>query len=259
MTPEITNILGSFEPVSLEEMDNVRLMDRIDTKYVFPAYKVTELLKVMADKYRILEINGHRVFDYETTYLDTPDYLFYNQHVTGRPERSKVRYRKYNSTGITYLEVKRKTRKERTVKWRIRYILSEENCISSAREFLGKHLSFDSDLLKPVISNSFKRITLVGIKIPERITLDLDLSFSGTNGHKTDMHNIAIAELKSDGAAVRSPFSALVKSLSIYSSGFSKYCTGTAILYDVPRKNSIKPTLLLINKIENEFTGSLSA
>jgi hypothetical protein len=250
MAPEIINIHNSFDPLSLEEMDHVRLMDRIDTKYVFTVNKVPDLLRLMKDEYRVLEMNGHRVFEYETTYLDTPDYLFYNQHITGRFDRSKVRYRTYNSTGITYLEIKRKTRKNRTVKWRIMQAAADGNRDDESREFLEKHLSFDPGLLKPVISSSFRRITLIGVNRPERITLDLDLSFSGTNGHKADMHNIAIAELKSEGAAGRSPFSAVVKSLSIYQSGFSKYCTGTALLHDVPRKNSIKPTLLLINKIE---------
>jgi VTC domain len=259
MNSETENILGSFVPVGLEEMDNVRLMDRIDTKYVFSANKVPDLLRLMTEDYRILEINGHRIFDYETIYLDTPDYLFYNQHITGRIDRNKVRYRKYNSTGITYLEIKKKTKKNRTIKWRIKNILSERICDEEAREFLEKHLPFNADTLNPVISNKFKRITLVGTSIRERITLDLDLSFSGTNGHKADIPNIAIAELKSEDAATKSPFSAIAKSLSIYSSGFSKYCIGTAILYDLLRKNAIKPVLLLINKIENESIRSLSA
>ncbi|MDP4222279.1 MAG: polyphosphate polymerase domain-containing protein [Bacteroidota bacterium] len=259
MTPETENILGSFVPIGLEEMDNVRLMDRIDTKYLFSANKVPDLLRLMTEDYRILEINGHRIFDYETIYLDTPDYLFYNQHMTGRIDRNKVRYRKYNSTGITYLEVKKKTKKNRTIKWRIKNILSDRICDEEAREFLEKHLPFTADILKPVISNKFRRITLVGANIRERITLDIDLSFSDTSGHKAVIPNVAIAELKSGDAAIKSPFSAIAKSLSIYPSGFSKYCTGTAILYDLPRKNSIKPTLLLINKIENESTRSLSA
>jgi hypothetical protein len=116
-----------------------------------------------------------------------------------------------------------------------------------------------SEPLKPVITNSFKRITLVGNEMPERITLDIDLSYSGTDGQSSGLPFIAIAELKSEGLAIRSPFSSLVKKLSVYPAGFSKYCVGNAIIYDIPRKNILKPTLLLINKIENECNRSISA
>ena len=128
-----------------------------------------------------------------------------------------------------------------------------------AIKFINKHIPGISKALKPVIKNSFKRITLVGIEIPERITLDLDLSFSGIDGQSSGMPFIAIAELKSEGLAIRSPFSALVRRLSVYPAGFSKYCIGNAIIYDIPRKNILKPTLLLINKIENECNRSVSA
>ncbi len=259
MISEITHILNSFAAVSLEGMDNVRLMDRIDTKFVLPAQQVLDLLELMTGRYRVLEINGHRISSYDTTYLDTPEFLFFNQHVTGRIERSKIRFRKYNSTEITFLEIKRKTKKDRTVKWRIENNLKENCCDMQAVKFINKHIPGISKVLKPVITNSFKRITLVGIEIPERVTLDLDLSFSGINRQSSGIPCIAIAELKSEGLAIKSPFSALVRRLSVYPAGFSKYCIGNAIVNDIPRKNILKPTLLLINKIENECNRSVSA
>jgi len=259
MISEIKYILDSFAPVNLEEMDNVRLMDRIDTKYVLPVHQLPDLLELMTDSYRVLEINGHRISSYDTTYLDTSDYLFFNQHVTGRIERSKVRFRTYNSTGITFLEIKRKTRNDRTVKWRIKNNLEKYGCDTHAKDFIDKHFSFSPELLKPVITNSFIRITLVGIMMPDRITIDMDLSFTGYNGKSYSMPYIAIAELKSEGLAIRSPFSNLIKKLSVHPSGFSKYCIGNAIIYDIPRKNILKPTLLLINKLEYEYNRSISA
>jgi hypothetical protein len=259
MTSEINNILYILAPIGLEEMDNVKLMDRIDTKFIFSASQVLDLLELMKERYRVLEVNGQRISSYETTYLDTDDYLFFNQHITGRNERSKVRFRKYSSTGITFLEIKRKTKKQRTIKWRIENNLDENCCDMQAKKFIDKYFTFSSELLKPVITNSFIRITLVGIHRPERITIDMDLSFTGNNGKSYSMPYVAIAELKSEGLAIKSPFSALIKRLSVHPSGFSKYCIGNSIIYDVPRKNILKPTLLLINKIENECNRSISA
>jgi hypothetical protein len=259
MISEIKNILDNFNSVRLEEMDRVRLMDRVDTKYIVPANRVPDLLDMMYGRYRILEINNSRISSYSTVYLDTPDHIFFNQHVTGRTERIKVRFRRYESTGITFLEIKKKTKKGRTVKWRVENSLTGNTCNESAIEFINPHVSFNSDVLRPVLKNSFKRITLTGFNISERITIDLDLSFTSPDGRSVELPLISIVELKSEGVASRSPFSRIIKQISAYPTGFSKYCIGCALLYDLPMKNTLKPKILLLNRIENEYNGSLSA
>ena len=259
MTPEITDILASFKSLKLEEMEKVKLMDRNDTKFVLPLSQVPALLQIMRDKYNVLEINSQRISPYSTVYLDTHDHMFFNQHITGRNGRVKIRYRNYLSTGITFLEIKKKTKKKRTVKWRTENTLSGDKFDECAVNFIKKHLELDTDELKPVLVNSFKRITLSANDPPERITIDLDLAFSIPGGNEKNLPLIAIAELKCDGMASRSPFSLLAKELSLHPTGFSKYCIGNALLYDIPRINMLKPKLLLINRIENEYYGSLSA
>lgn len=259
MISEIKDILDSFNSVRLEEMDKVRLMDRVDTKYLIPANRVPDLLNMMSGRYRVLEVNNNRISSYTTIYLDTPDYIFFNQHVTGRTGRIKVRFRSYNSTGITFLEIKKKTKKNRTVKWRTENSLSDNTCSESAIEFINTHIPFNSESLKPVLANSFKRITLAGFDIPERITIDIDLSFTEPEEKSIELPLVAIVELKSKGFAVRSPFSRIIRQISAYPTGFSKYCVGCALLHDMPLKNILKSKLLLLNRIENEYNGSLSA
>jgi len=259
MTTELTNILDSFKTVRLEEMDKVRLMDRFDTKFLLPAGRLPDLLKIMESRYKVLEVNGYRISSYNTVYLDTPDFLFFNQHVTDRKGRLKIRFRNYNSTGITFLEIKKKTKNDRTVKWRIENSLSGNTCDESAMEFINSHFHGISGNLRPVLVNNFKRITLISTEVHERVTLDLDLSFAEPGGNFKELLFLAVAELKSDGMAVRSPFSDIVRQFSLFSTGFSKYCVGIAMLHDLPRKNILKPKLLLLNRIENEYNGSLSA
>jgi len=259
MISEIKDIVDSFGSVSLEEMDAVKLMNRYDTKFLLNVRRVPELLKLMEKDYRVLEVNGTRISGYNTTYLDTPGFLFYNQHITDRDGRTKIRFRKYLSTGKTFLEIKKKNRKQKTIKWRIENNLQEGNFDKTADDFIKKHMPLDPAVLKPVISNNFKRITFVRFDTPERITLDLDLSFSGIDGNSRELPLLAIAELKSQGIAVRSPFSKLIRSLSFFPVGFSKYCTGLALLYDMPKMNILKQKILLLNRIENEFNGVLSA
>jgi hypothetical protein len=252
---DFSEVLDTFDPIGLSDMDRVGLMNRIDSKYVFSAGRIPGLLLNLAGFYKVLEINSVRSFSYSTTYLDTSDFLFFRHHVTGKLERNKVRYRQYEATGVSFLEVKRKTNKNRTVKWRIKNSMPENNIHDAkAAEFLQKHIAINPALLKPVTINRFNRITLVGSGMNERVTIDYNLSFSDPSGNTAGLPHIAIAELKRESGAGNSQFSKVLKEFSIRSTGFSKYCVGASLLYDLPRRNTIKSKLLLINKIENEFT-----
>ena len=253
---DINNVLNSFSPITLEEMDSVKLMNRFDTKYVFSSAKLPSFLKLLTGNYRILEISGERAFPYNTIYLDTSQYLFYNQHVTGKLSRHKVRYRTYEATGATYLEVKRKTNKNRTIKWRLKNNFDSCPIDNEASEFIHEHILTNTLDLNPVMRNKFTRSTLVGTETHERITIDYMMDFTAMNGKSIGLPYIAIVELKSETFACHSPFRSAVIKSGIHPVGFSKYCIGNALLLDVPRKNILKQRLLLLNKIENEYFKS---
>ncbi len=252
---EINILTGSFGPIALHEMDQVMLMDRVETKYVFSSLKLPLLLALLSSDYKILDIDMIRSFPYHTTYLDTPDLIFYMQQVRGKLDRHKIRYRLYESTGTSFLEIKKKTNKDRIIKWRIENILKDypdEN----AHIFINKLLHYPSLDLKPVLINGFNRITLVGIKCKERITLDYNIVFSNTEGKSTELPFLSIAEIKKDRHCRFSPFGAIMKEFGISPTGFSKYCVGSSLVYETLRKNTLKQNLLLINKIENEYFKS---
>jgi len=260
MTPVTSDILKTFIPVGLDEMDNVRLMNRVDIKYVMSAHKIPEFLKRLDVEYRVLEINDERIFSYKTVYLYTKNYLFYTQHVTGRPQRSKVRYRTCLDSGNTFLEVKKKTSGNRTMKWRIEnHPSADNNCDSEAMEFLGRHIHEEDLSLQPVIINEFRRITFVRQEMNERMTVDFNLSFRCNETDSFYLPGIAILELKKEYFSARSCAAGILKDLYVYPTSFSKYCVGVSALCNVPKKNLIKSKMLLINKIENEFNSCISA
>lgn len=252
MYVDLRNSLSCFKPVSLNEMDSVRLMNRTDTKYVFPANRLESILELASLKYKVLEIEEQRDFSYTTTYLDTDDFLFFYHQSIGKLHRHKVRYRVYESSGTSFLEIKRKTNKNRTIKWRIINNLNHETCDRQAVEFLKAYIPDTCYYLKPVITNKFNRITLVGLDTLERITLDYSLSFVSKEDKKLDMPYLAIAELKREGFSSHSPFIEIIRKFNIRQTGFSKYCIGSALLYDLPNKNRLKQKFILINKIKNE-------
>jgi hypothetical protein len=253
---EIDKLLSSFVPIELNEMDNVSLMNRVETKYVFSANKLPDLLNHLSTSYRILDIELMRIFPYQTTYLDTSDFLFYTQQLRGKLNRHKVRYRCYESTGLSFLEIKKRTNKNRTIKWRIESRLNTDPPDENAAAFFKEYLPHDFRELNPVLINRFRRITLVSTDAKERVTLDYDITFTSIRGRIAELPFLAVAELKRNKDSGKSLFGNVMKQHGLRPNSFSKYCIGSALTTDMIRKNSIKPNLLLINKIKNEYTLS---
>ena len=256
---EIQAVLSSFKPIGLGEMEGVTLMNRVETKYVFSTLKLAFLLDNLSENYKVLDIGTVRAFPYHTTYLDTPELLFYTQQVRGKLNRHKIRYRWYESTGVSFLEIKKRTNKHRTIKWRIENKLSSNSLDRNATAFIREYLNYNLTDLKPVLINEFTRITLVGLELKERITLDYNLSFTSPEGNDSQLPFLAIAELKRERHNGQTPLYKTMREAGIQPCSFSKYCIGSALIRDMPRRNILKPNLLLINKIENEYTRSARA
>lgn len=245
-----------YSPVTLRELDAISLMDRTDTKYLMSAHHLPAVLQKLAGNYRVLEISGERVFRYSTTYYDTSDFFFFNQHVTGKLNRNKVRYRVYENTGTAFLEVKRRTNKNRTIKWRIaRENLPMKSFDKESADFLGSFVPLNPDLLKPALTNRFNRITLADNNMSERITIDYNLGF-GINGSPVhELPYIAIIEIKQSGKN-NSIAHSVLRSMGVRPNGFSKYCIGASLIYDLKKANILKEKHLLINKLKKEYYES---
>lgn len=249
--------LSGLKPVTLDDISGVSLMNRLEVKYLFTSMKLTKLINLLGNNYHVLEINNMRILPYTSTYFDTEDSLFYNQHVRGKFSRHKIRYRKYEATSESFLEIKKKTNKGRTIKWRIENSQLTDSFDSEASSFIGEYLPVNSTLIRPAIINQFTRITLAGFEMKERITIDFNISFSRPDlSEVISLPYLAIAELKKEGHSYSSPFNNMIRKLDIYPTGFSKYCVGSALLNDTLKRNMIKPKLLLLNKLENEYYGS---
>jgi len=246
---ELAECIERFAPITLEEMDGVKLQDRVDTKYVLPASELPALLEKMVPHYRMLEVNGQRGTAYRSLYFDTPDLKHYRDHHNKRTFRSKVRYREYIGSGLAFLEVKRKTGRGRTDKKRIRVEGIPD-------QLLGEHLRFaqeaarDNSPLVPALWNHFTRYTFVAKDRPERLTMDLDLRFSDPNGEGR-LGNIVVAELKQERADRQSPFVQLVRAMGERPSGMSKYCIGMLTLRRPVKHNAFKEVLLRLNRLRN--------
>lgn len=249
-TQQIVNILSNFNPISLTEMEDVKLMDRVDTKFAFSANKLGEVLENLQKDYRVFEIENTRMPSYESLYFDDAEFTSFHDHHKGKMSRFKIRIRKYVESNILFLEVKHKF-KGRTNKSRISATGFEQHLNTTQKEFIQLKTSESHDL-KPFLWNSFNRITLVNNAKDERLTLDLNVTFNwSTNTQKFE--NLIIAELKQESLNRDSPFFVLMKKLQIRPYRLSKYCIGTIEMHsDKDLKfNRFKKKLLTLKKIND--------
>lgn len=242
----------SFAPISLSEMDGVALLDRLDTKFVLTTRQLWDVLADLRKNYWMLDVDGVRLNRYRTLYFDTPNFDLYRAHVNDRPERYKVRSREYADSGLAFFEVKHRTRKDRTIKDRIRTAEQVVRLSPEISGWLGEVAPLDGLNLEPKLWNLFLRMTLVNRQCCERVTLDLGLAFFN-DIRRVKLDGVAIAEVKMDraygAASGSSPFLGQMCARRIHPRGFSKYAMGVAMLYEGIKKNSLKPRLLWVNKL----------
>ena len=68
----LTGPLAALSPITLDEMDAIKLMNRIDSKYLTDETCLVEILRdAAASGYRVLEAGGERVSPYDSIYYDT--------------------------------------------------------------------------------------------------------------------------------------------------------------------------------------------
>lgn len=248
-----SQLIASFNSISLKEMDDVTLMNRVDTKYIINNSQLSELLEKALKHYRIVEINGKRVIPYSTIYFDTETTEMYMMHHNGKLNRSKVRMRSYIDSGISFLEIKSKSNKGRTTKNRIGIANEQFDAMTlkeKEQDFL-KEMDVQPIQLIPQIQNNFRRITLVDNQLTERVTLDTMLTFKNVStGLCKKVEDLVIIEMKQDGA-LSSYFKDYLQSIRIHSGSMSKYCMGMMLVNPNLKSNGFKNKLRKITKITN--------
>lgn len=197
--------------LDLDRIAAVRLMNRVDTKYLVDERRCMELLERAADQYYVQIIDDCRACRYATLYYDTPQWDMYHLHHNRRLTRQKIRTRTYVETGVTYLEVKNKSNKGRTHKRRMaldRSLFAAAATDTAAADFLRREARYAPETLSPSLATRFVRVTLVNHAMTERLTIDFDLHFDNVraagggnkdmNGRK-DMNTIGPGDMDING------------------------------------------------------------
>lgn len=243
-------ILNDFESISLEKMDEVRMMKRYDSKFFISEEMLKSVLKDITNDYFVLEIAGTKIQSYNTVYYDTPDNRFYLDHHNGYSKRMKLRKREYSDSGTVFLEVKEKNNKGETRKKRMETNSLKKGLSEEETRFVKQNTNLKGVKLEPKFNSRFKRITLVSKRLDERCTIDIELHFNSYGAEKNDLTHMAIVELKQNQQFIRSKLARVLKENKVYKLPFSKYCLGRALNEEGLKNNVFKPE---IQEIKNQI------
>lgn len=246
--------LGKFQPITLADLEQKALLDRVEVKYALHAGLLPHLLDQLQAQYQVLEVAGCRLNHYRTLYFDTPDFAMFRRHHMGAQERWKVRARQYVESDYAFLEVKHRTRHKRTVKERIATPALVTALGGNAADFVHDHCPYMPGSLVPRLWNAYSRITLVSKLHCERVTLDLDLGFTWQKRH-AGLASVVIAEVKRPAHGHSSDFAALMRRYHVRKTGFSKYCLGVSLLYPQVKHNRFKALQRLAARISHGGTN----
>ncbi|MBT4519937.1 MAG: polyphosphate polymerase domain-containing protein [Halieaceae bacterium] len=239
-------VLQKFSSHSLTEQLAVNLADRTDSKYLMPIRALSRFLQALIEDHTVLQSAEHRIFTYENTYFDTPGWDMYLRHHNGKLNRRKLRFRRYHETDISYLEVKLKNNKQRTVKTRI--LWDDEKSVDVP--------TLNAQMEARLYVN-YRRITLWNRLTDERLTLDYDLHFLRPGqGKAVQLSKYFIAEIKREGKVYGSSFFRNAKNYGFTPLPISKYCVGVCLTDSGElKRNRFKPLLKKLS--EPQHSGEL--
>lgn len=195
--------------------ERAELLTRTDRKYLVDLSALPGLVGALADgesPVAVLEIDGRRHFGYESVYFDTPALTSYLQAARRRPRRFKVRTRTYLDSEATFLEVKTRDGRRRTVKTRMDRPSGQDRweppLDASARTFvaglLGRSVpdvGMVVSTLTPTLATRYRRTTLHLPDDAARVTLDVQLRATDRHGAALVVPGLAIVETKTLGRA----------------------------------------------------------
>ena len=244
--------VSALAPITLKEMDSIKLMNRIDTKYLTDEAHLAAILRDAAEAgYRVLETEGARISPYDSVYFDTAALKMFSDHHNRRLKRQKVRTRTYLNSGLAFLEIKRKNNKGRTSKKRMEIPIGEMRDFSAdgaACEYLSRKSWFTVEELSPVLETIFSRITLVNPAHTERLTIDTCLQFRNLRtALECSLRDAVIIELKQDGHA-ESPMKRILLDHRVKPVRISKYCIAVTLTDPSARSGRFKKKVRTIEK-----------
>ncbi|MGB0114579.1 MAG: polyphosphate polymerase domain-containing protein [Ilumatobacteraceae bacterium] len=188
-------------PIDLDELnESAALQTRTDRKYVVGPHQLGALIDHLHDDVRVLDIDGRRMFGYESVYFDTPRFDSFLGAAHRRPHRFKVRTRRYLDSDRSSIEVKVRSGRGQTVKHRRPHRCDDHVLDAADERFLREFAPLvpNPSELVPSLRTRYDRTTItIG---GSRATIDLGVTCT-RDGSAVGLGDQIIIETKSAGAA----------------------------------------------------------
>jgi hypothetical protein len=195
--------LDALPPISLAELQaEAAFLTRRDRKYLVPVEVAGAVLAGVDPAVRALEIDGRCSFAYHSAYFDDEAFSAYLSAARRRPNRFKVRTRRYADSGVCLLEVKLRDARGRTVKHRIeRDAAYPESLTDAERAWLRAFPQVEpyADRLRHCLTTRYRRTTLVLPDGAGRVTIDRNLDFALPSGESRAVPHHLVIETKGPG------------------------------------------------------------
>lgn len=259
---QLQDTLKVFAPISLQQLNaSMSFLERIDTKYLVHVKDLAKIVKELEKDYFVLNIKDIRLFNYDNVYMDTKALDFYYAHERGDDVRVKVRTRNYVDSNLCFFEYKHK---EGKLIRKFRY--QADSSLFGKMDHEAQHFfqSIYGSLMEgatkievqPIMKTTYKRFTLCSKYGDERITIDLDLSFTDPNNPHSkvvELPHLAIIESKASSENSRS--AKVMKKFGVSKAcGCSKYCLGVIYFDMVTSQKKFKETIKFIEKTGGEVS-----
>ena len=240
-------LLRSFDVAPPALADSRTLLHRVDRKYLLAPGALELLLRYLRPEHLVLLAGQAAWARYESVYFDSVGRDLYHAHRRGLMPRHKVRIRHHLDRQLTFLEIKRKERGGRTVKFRVSLPFGQVDLGPDERRFIEAHTPLPAASLVPAVAISFLRLTLLGRTANERVTLDQHLTVVA-GGHTLSVPPAVIAEVKQPRLSHHTDAVSALRSVHAREMAFSKYCLGTFL--SAPVHGSVfRPLLRALDRI----------
>jgi hypothetical protein len=236
----LSALTGSARTVGLDHVvATASLQTRMDRKYLVPADVFARFAAMTTGRFSVLDIEGRRLFRYESVYFDTGSLTAYRQHAHGRRRRFKVRTRTYLDTSECAFEVKVRGGRGETIKERYLYDWADRARLTEPARRIAlqrlPELGTAGDL-DAVITTAYRRATFLDPLTGSRLTCDVDMVFSshgalrgdGVEVRRDGPTGMVLVESKTVGVAALAD--RLLWQLGQRPVSLSKYCVGMALV-----------------------------
>lgn len=207
--------------ISLEEAKEIKLMNRIDKKYIINFDQFCSLCDYIANNFYIVYSGYNFMLDYKSIYFDTEFNNMYRDHEWHEKKRQKIRIREY-ADGEQFLEIKTKSQEDYTKKIRVPF---KGKTLEGYKKWICDNLSYDYNTLSEKLEVRFKRITLINLEKDTRITIDFGIHYHNYKNENDFIEKNMIVEVKKESYN-KTPFELKLEELGIQEGKYSKYHIG---------------------------------